>query len=924
LIRESGGGFRSPGEFDRRLALDLDRGGSALGGYVLYNIGAQIVVEDAKAGRLRPYVGFSANALSLTRDSIVEALRRIGLDAGVLERHSSITSSLAGRLDLAPTDRRTVSLIAAASRASRPAVFSSPFRFGSGSPEIVTHTVLSELNVGQRIAGPLLSEFRVGVSSTRRSLSRVTRLPAGAVLADPTEITNTSSPVWFYFGESSVTGSTSGHTVDGTLNLVWASRPSSHRLKLSLGLLRDVAVQDPPILPQGRFTFRTVDALIGNRPDEFEKVLAKPTKRADAVSGFGSFGDVWRHGNVVVQGGVRAQWDYVGKRAKVASPTDLQLMRAPFFSFLLDPRIGIQWGFGRDERVASRARQRWTVRMVAGRYSSSFRADPLVAFDSRALPMRMLRCVSDAAPPAAWESYLEGLPTPTACTGPAELVDSTSASMALEARYRPSSAARASAAIDGRAGAIAFELEVTASQTSHISSALAASLRRMPVFRLTGEASRPVFVPVSGIDEETGVIASRESREVSTTGDLVTLTSDLRSHAYVVRASLRPNRSFRGRISWSIDYVWTRGAEQLRGLDGNTGDDPRAAEVAPLRVADHRARGRIQWMARPDLAIVVSGDWQSGVRYSALVDGDVNGDGISGNDRAYVPDGQEPTHGGPGPFPVPKCLVASRGTIAPRNACRGPGTWSSGTTLSYSPPFKGRFAGATGFLQVQGLLAGADLLLHGSKKLRGWEGKNSPDPIFLTVRGFDRETRQFKYVRNPGFGRPLTPRTNAFSGPRVALGVVVPLAPPPSRQSFSAILQLVGRGTLQTAEASGQFRDPAPNPFLPILAGRDSLLLDDRQFERLETALHTYREQVAASTKELLHAGELSGWSESAMLAVARAKVRRDFDSLEAALGVIRDTLDGAQFDQLPRQVRQLFDPWVLAQMRESAVRAFY
>jgi hypothetical protein len=90
---------------------------------------------------------------------------------------------------------------------------------------------------------------------------------------------------------------------------------------------------------------------------------------------------------------------------------------------------------------------------------------------------------------------------------------------------------------------------------------------------------------------------------------------------------------------------------------------------------------------------------QSGLPFTPLVQGDVNGDG-RGGDRAFVPDAaREPDAAtaaqlqallASGAEGARACLTAYAGRVAARNGCRGP--WTQTLNLQWRPPIPRRWA----------------------------------------------------------------------------------------------------------------------------------------------------------------------------------------------------------------------------------------
>jgi hypothetical protein len=145
--------------------------------------------------------------------------------------------------------------------------------------------------------------------------------------------------------------------------------------------------------------------------------------------------------------------------------------------------------------------------------------------------------------------------------------------------------------------------------------------------------------------------------------------------------------------------------------------------------------------------------------FTPIVQGDVNGDGRSG-DRAFIPNpayeadsvlaAQLKSLLTSGSGTARDCLLANLGKVVARNGCRGP--WTQSLDVSWRPPIPNRFiARVTPNVYLQNVLAGVDQWMHGSNNLRGWGSPSLPDPTLLVPRGFDASQNRFLYDVNARF-----------------------------------------------------------------------------------------------------------------------------------------------------------------------------
>jgi hypothetical protein len=146
--------------------------------------------------------------------------------------------------------------------------------------------------------------------------------------------------------------------------------------------------------------------------------------------------------------------------------------------------------------------------------------------------------------------------------------------------------------------------------------------------------------------------------------------------------SLRPV-SFSSRWGWNLSYVLADVREQFTGFS-STVSDPRSREwSAGQNFSRHQIQYQLSYNWLNTARISWSGGIRSGLLYSPLVSGDVNGDSY-GNDRAFIFDPaqvSDPTlqsgmaallaSGSP---EAVACLRAQLNRFAGRNSCEGPWT----------------------------------------------------------------------------------------------------------------------------------------------------------------------------------------------------------------------------------------------------------
>src|SRR5206468_7648072 len=135
-------------------------------------------------------------------------------------------------------------------------------------------------------------------------------------------------------------------------------------------------------------------------------------------------------------------------------------------------------------------------------------------------------------------------------------------------------------------------------------------------------------------------VSASESRKSSSYGRVGTRVSDLRGYGGQLTFGLSPDVfKFRNRYSFygSLSYTLQWSRRQFRGFDGASLGDPRVKEwAAGSNDARHVVVISSGFSTAKTGTVTLFGRAQSGLPFTPIVQGDINGDG-RGGDRAYVP-----------------------------------------------------------------------------------------------------------------------------------------------------------------------------------------------------------------------------------------------------------------------------------------------
>jgi len=340
------------------------------------------------------------------------------------------------------------------------------------------------------------------------------------------------------------------------------------------------------------------------------------------------------------------------------------------------------------------------------------------------------------------------------------------------------------------------------------------------------------------------------------------LVSDLRGYGGQLTLGLEPNVfKLRSRYSLygSLSYTLQEMRRQYRGFSGAAFGDPRTVEWAP-NAADARHVVVVSggFAASRIGTITMFARFQSGLPFTPLVSGDVNGDG-RGGDRAFIPDPALTTDAAlatgiasllaNGSSTARDCLDENLGHVPGRNSCRGP--WTQSVNVQWSIPTPRQWDNRVRpTLYLQNVSAGVDQLLHGSNGLHGWGSPNAPDPVLLQVRGFDAANRAFRYDVNPRFADTRPGHTLALNPFRIVLDVSLNLSTDYDLQRLRRAVEPVRTSEgyrLRSADSLTSFYlKRTSSLFKWLIYQSDSLLLTRAQVAALQRADSDYSARVRA------------------------------------------------------------------------------
>jgi hypothetical protein len=669
-------------------------------------------------------------------------------------------------------------------------------------------------------------------------------------------------------------------TIDETS---WLPRGGKHAVKLSLGTRLDGMTDAASPNRFGRYTYRSIADVAENRPASYSRNIDASGASSREWTGYASLGDFWYASpSLQLLYGARLDFNRYTtapvRNAEVEHSLGIRNDHVPN-TIGFSPRLGFTWIYSRTGTTSPGAtvspggtfytRPSGTIRGGIG----LFRGGLPVGLVTQALELtgttagRTVSCVGAAVPIPDWSGYIDGSAAiPDACAGSEPALAQRSNSVVLfDPAYTAPESWRASLEWLPQLRWVTFSVRGTYSLNVHQPGITDLNFDGTPAFSLSDEGERPVYVPLSDVVAASGALTSNGSRRDPAFGRVISHRSDSRSIARQLIFRVSPAGSlypFYLRASWALGDVRQFG----NGFDFGTFGDPRARDWSPS-MFDVRNQLQLQlsyYYQPKGISFTLYGTATSGLPYTPIIAGDVNGDGFS-NDRAFIFDpgtaSDETVRRGinallqGGDERAADCLRSQLGHVAGINSCRGPWSQSLNMRLDFGNPIPDTQERMHVGLSISNAISGVDQLLHGSDNLRGWGLASVPDPVLLRVSGFDPVARQYHYDVNQRFGSSRISDI-AYRNPfRVTLDVTFRLSKPIPVQQLDKWLGPGRNGRkgprLSASALALKYSRTVPDIYRLVLEQADSLLLSADQVNALTLADEQYRPKVDSVWKAI-------------------------------------------------------------------------
>jgi hypothetical protein len=764
-----------------------------------------------------------------------------------------------------------------------------PLNAPSAADENGQATYGAQLTLGNYVGAGrrILTETRLGASVIRTHTDPYERLPGANVLvlsqalgANPDASTSASE---ITLGGGGFSTDDSRWTLEGSNMTVWNTNGFRNHFKAQLWGRVDGLRQTGISNPFGSYSFNSLADLAAGNADSYSRTLIQPDRSGTVWNAAAAVAHQWnpsRTFNVLY--GARLEADGFAsapaRNAALADALGVSTDAAPS-RLHLSPRVGFSYTYSHEKdngngmsnsQIGSFFRNRTgVIRGGIGEFRDLLRPDVLSnASAATGLPngTSQLSCVGAAVPSPDWTTFeTDPSSIPTRCLdGSGLLTDYAPAVSLISPSYDVPHSWRASFDWITNVDKWLFKLGALGSYDLSQPSSVDVNFAGAPRFTLSGEGGRPVYVSPASIDASSGTVSPVEGRRSPDFGAVMMRTSDLRGYGGQLTATVSPDvfkLRFRSDMSLftSLSYTLQESKRQYRGFDGAAFGDPRLSEWAPSNLdARNVLVYTFGFYAPRTGAITLFARAQSGLPFTPIIQGDVNGDGIAG-DRAFIPNpaltadtalaGQLRSLMANGSSSARNCLSSNLGEVAPRNGCRGP--WSAVLNLQWQPPLPKRWMGrVTPNVYFDNVLGGVDQLLHGSNGLRGWGSQPVIDPVLLVPHGFDPTAQRFNYAVNPRFADTRAFNTISRNPFRITIDFSIDLSVDYNVQELRRAIEPVkgphGYARRSADSLTAFYLGRTSDIYKMLIANSDSLFLTRTQIAALQRGDSAFSEQVRA------------------------------------------------------------------------------
>ncbi|HEY5492202.1 MAG TPA: hypothetical protein VIK25_13510, partial [Gemmatimonadaceae bacterium] len=549
----------------------------------------------------------------------------------------------------------------------------------------------------------MLNQSKIGFNRQTTTGSPYVALPGVSVLVRSTGPNGEGISSLALGGSSYLDNRQERTTWEGMSELIWNARGRKHTFKAHAWARTDALDASGGADVLGRYAFNSIDDLAAGRASSYTRTLTQPARSGAVWNTAAAFTHAFypsRFFSLMYGARVEANGfaSAPAPNGALESALGVRSGAAPT-RMHVSPRVSFSYTFNRDKdngggmasnMVGTFYRNTMgVIRGGIGEFRDLLRPD-LVA-DTRAHTglggsARSLSCVGAAVPVPDWTDLMAN-PTsaPTECAGGGGVLAESAPNVSLiDPSYDVPRSWRASLGWDSDVGPWMVRVDGLGSYDLNQPGSVDANFSGLQRFALSNEGERPVFVTPASIDAASGTVSSAEARRTASFGRVGVRTSDLRGYGAQVTLTLAPDlfkmrRAIPASLYGSLSYTLQQSRREYRGFDGAAFGDPRTREWAPS-ASDARHIVLLQGglYTKYTGALTLFARAQSGLPFTPIVQGDVNGDGRSG-DRAYVPNAAATQDAvlatqlrsliTNGSAAARECVARFAGQVADRNGC---------------------------------------------------------------------------------------------------------------------------------------------------------------------------------------------------------------------------------------------------------------
>lgn len=719
-----------------------------------------------------------------------------------------------------------------------------------------------------------LADVRSGLSFTRNRASPYLSLPDARVRVESDLVDADGGVASLAFGGNSGLATDSKQWTWETASDVqfYASGTPRHRVKLSGDVRLDG--YDQRITPNGlgTFAYNSLGDLAANTPASFTRTINSPGREGAEWNAFLAASDLWR---------VNPAWQVLygarleGNAFTGAPPRNEALARilGAETHFVpndvhVSPRFGFNYnrsGQVRNSVIANglgnfRGTTPGVLRGGIGEFRGLTPANLLsTALVANGLPSGQSRvsCIGASVPRPDWKAFAaQPSAIPSTCvSGAPSFADAAPTVLFFDPAWSMARSWRSNLAWSSVFKAFNYTLEGLYSLNLNQPGTYDVNFSSKPAFTLRDE-QRPMFVQPANIVPSTGLVSATDARASRDYGHVISARGDGRSVSRQATLTMSPNLAGSGLSNFYVAAGYTLSSMRAlqRGFDASTFGAP-TERVWTRGDLDARHQLLLQGgYGTNNITLTMIGRLQSGLPFTPLVGGDINGDGLV-NDRAFIPDPSRATDPSvaqglhtlmaSSSGSVRDCLARQLNRAASPASCDGPWTTTLNTRLGITGDgthLSRRFDIGLNFSNP---LGGLDQLLHGANGLRGWGAAATPEPVLMNVRGWDPNAQRFLYSVNPRFGSTRPSATTLRAPFRVTLDVSIDIGRQIEEQQVDRWLKPGRNGhrglKADAHELKRRYDRNVPDLYGIVLQQTDSLLLSRDQVESLQKVRASYR-----------------------------------------------------------------------------------